>query len=128
MTYRFYRNKFRIATMSHPDYFVISDILNVTNSVLFRFILSYSQIYPNRITNFKSFVIIRNLLQRQISLYSKLKLYILDQLLPKIEIVEYTNGYTVRCNTSRRISIQTDVRIRTSESENPDRLTKEKRE
>ena len=109
--------------MSHPDYFIISGILNVTNSVLFRFI----QIYPNRITNFL-FVIIRNLLQRQISLYSKLKLYILDQLLPKIEKIEYTNGYTVRCNTSRRISIQTDVRIRTSESENPDRLTKEKRE
>ena len=69
--------------MSHPDYFIISGILNVTNSVLFRFI----QIYPNRITNFL-FVIIRNLLQRQISLYSKLKLYILDQLLPKIEIVK----------------------------------------
>ena len=66
--------------MSHPDYCIISGVLNVTNSVLFRFI----QIYPNRITNFL-FVIIRNLLQRQISLYSKLKLYILDQLLPKIE-------------------------------------------
>ena len=72
--------------MSHPDYFIISGILNVTNSVLFRFILSYSNLSESH--NEFLFVIIRNLLQRQISLYSKLKLYILDQLLPKIEIVK----------------------------------------
>ena len=135
MTYRFYRNKFRIATMSHPDYFIISDILNVTNSLLFRFIWSYSQIYPNRITNFKSFVIIRNLLQRQISLYSKLKLYILDRLLPKIEIVKLNTQMDIQSDAiqalPRPISLQTDLRIRTFESENPGRLTilnKEKRE
>ena len=39
--------------------------------------------------------------------------------------IEYTNGYTVRCITSRNQldnSTQTDARIRTFESGNPSRL------